>query len=60
MRKRLITNDAMEVNFALRLLVTGPQTTLTVIIIQVLTRPGNCGTCSVGPVIRATLLKTHP
>ena len=34
--------------------MTGPQTTLTVIIIPVLTRPGNCGTCSVGQ------LEKHP
>ena len=40
--------------------LTGPQTTLTVIIIPVLTRPGNRDTCSVGQVIRATLSKTHP
>ena len=40
--------------------LTGPQTTITVIIIPVLTRPGNCGTCSVGQVNRATLSKTHP
>ena len=40
--------------------LTGPQPTLTVIIIPVLTRPGNCGTCSVGQVIRATPSKTHP
>ena len=40
--------------------LTGPQTTLTVIIIPVLTSPGNCGTCSVGQVIRATPSKTHP
>ena len=40
--------------------LTGPQTTLTVTIIPVLTRPGNCGTCSVGQVIRATPSKTHP
>ena len=40
--------------------LTGPQTTLTVTIIPVLTRPGNCGTCSVGRVIRATPSKTHP
>ena len=35
--------------------LTGPQTTLTVIIIPVLTRPGNCGTCSAGQAVRATL-----
>ena len=56
---RVITDNTMKLHFCLRLL-TVPQTTLTVIIIQVLTRPGNCGTCSVGQVIRATLLKTHP
>ena len=39
--------------------LTGPQTMLTVTIIPVLTRPGNCGTCSVGQVIRATPSKTH-
>ena len=38
---------------------TGPQTTFIVIIIQVLTRPENCGTCSVGQVISATPPKTH-
>ena len=53
---RTITDDAMEVHFGL----TGPQTMLPVIIIPVLTRPGNCGTCSVGQVIRATLSKMHP
>ena len=51
----MITDDAMEVHFGLRLLVT-----LTVTIIPVLTRPGNCGTCSVGQIIRATPSKTHP
>ena len=40
--------------------LTGPQTMLTVIIILVLTRPRNCGTCSVGQIIRATLSKKHP
>jgi len=40
--------------------LTGLQTTLTVIIILVLPRPGECGTCSVGQVIRATFSKTHP
>ena len=40
--------------------LTGLQTTITVIIILVLTRPGNCGTCGVGQVIRATLSKMHP
>ena len=35
--------------------LTGPQTTLTVIIIPMLTRPGKCGICAVGQVIRATL-----
>ena len=40
--------------------LTGPQTTLTVTIIPVLTRPGNCGTCSVGQVIRTTPSKMHP
>ena len=40
--------------------LTGSQTMLTVIIIPVLTRPGNCGTCGLGQVIRATLSKTHP
>ena len=39
--------------------LTGPQTMLTVIIIPLLTRPGNCGTCSVGQVIRATLSNMH-
>ena len=39
--------------------LTGLQTMPTVIIIQVLTRPWKCDTCSVGQVIRATLLKTH-
>ena len=33
---------------------------LTIKIIPVLTRLGNCGTCNVGQVIRATLSKTHP
>ena len=56
---RVITDNTMKLHFCLRLL-TVPQTTITVIIIQVLTRPGNCGTCSFGQVIRATLLKTHP
>ena len=37
---RTITDDAMEVHFGL----TGPQTSLTVIIIPVLTRPVNCAT----------------
>ena len=37
----MITDDAMEVHFGL----------ITVTIIPVLTRPGNCGTCSVGQVI---------
>ena len=40
--------------------LTGPQTTLAVIIIPMLTRPGNCGICAVGQVIRATLSQTHP
>ena len=40
--------------------LTGLQTTLTVIIIPVLTRPRNSGTCSVGQIIRATPSKTHP
>ena len=42
--------------------LTQLQTTLTVIIILVLTRPRNCSTCSVGQVIRVTLAnsKTHP
>ena len=40
--------------------LTGPQTMLTVIVIPVLTRPQNSGTCSVGQVIRATPSKTHP
>ena len=39
--------------FSLRL-HTHSQTTLSVIIITVLTRPRNCSTCSVGWVIRAT------
>ena len=38
--------------------LTGTQTTLTVIIIPGLTRPGNCSTCSVGHVIRAALSQT--
>ena len=40
--------------------LTGPQTTLTVIMMPVLPRPGNCCTCSVGQLIRATPSKTHP
>ena len=40
--------------------LTGMQTTLTVIFILVLTRSSNWGACSVGQVIRAALLKTHP
>ena len=55
----MITDDAMEVHFGLRL-PDRPQTTLAVIIIPVLTRPGNWGTCSVGQVIRATPSKAHP
>ena len=50
---RMITDDAVKVHFGLRL-PEESQTTLSVIIIPVLTRPGNCGTCSVGQVIRAT------
>ena len=44
--------------FGLRLLDC-TQTVLTVIFILVLTRPGNCSTCSVGQVYRATPSKTH-
>ena len=55
----MIADEVMEVHFGLRLL-DRPQTMLTVTIIPVLTRPGNCGTCSVGQVIRATPSKTHP
>ena len=36
--------------------LAGPQTTLAVIIIPMLTRPGNCGICAVGQVIRADTL----
>ena len=55
----MITDDAIEVHFGFRLLVSVADP-LTVIIIPVLTRPGNCGACSVGQVIRATPSKTHP
>ena len=60
MRMRMITDDAMEVHFGLRLLDRAADHAVTVTIIPVLTRPGNCGTCSVGQVIRATPSKTHP
>ena len=46
-------------HFGLRLLDRAADH-VTVIIIPVLTRPGNCGTYSVGQVIRATPSKTHP
>ena len=42
------------------LLQTIWRTTLTIITTPALTRPGNCGTCSAGQVIRATLSVTHP
>ena len=55
----MVTGDAAEVHFGLRLL-DRPQTTLSTIVTLVLSRPGNCGTCSVSQVIRATLSKTRP
>ena len=55
----MITDDAMEVHFGLRLLDRAADHAYCQII-PVLTRSGNCGTCSVGQVIRATPSKTHP
>ena len=52
-RDGVVNDNAMEVSVSDCL--TGPQTTFTVIIIPVPTRPGNWGTCSVGQVIRTTL-----
>ena len=42
----MITDDAMEVHFGLRILDRGTDHA-TVIITPVLTRPGNCGTVTV-------------
>ena len=55
----MITDDAMEVHFGLRLLDRAADHAYCHNY-PVLTRPGNCGTCSVGQVIRATPSKTHP
>ena len=59
MRMRMITGDDMEVHVGLRLLDRATDHAYCHIYAGV-TRPGNCGTCSVGQVIRATLSKTHP
>ena len=55
----MITDDAMEVHFGLRLLDRAADHAYYHNY-HGLTRPGNCGTCSVGQVIRVTLSKTHP
>ena len=55
----MITDDAMEFHFGLRLLDRATDHAYCHNY-PVLTRPGNCGTCSVGQVIRATPSKTHP
>ena len=44
----------LQRSISVRDCLTGPRTMLTVINILLLTRPGNCDTCSVGQVIRAT------
>ena len=58
MRMRMLTDDSMVVHFGL-ILFYRAVADHAVVIIQVLTRPGICGTCSAGQVIRATLSKTH-
>ena len=51
----MLSNDAMEVHFSLRLLDRAADHAYCH------NYPGvNCGTCSVGQVIRATPSKTHP
>ena len=56
---RSISVDAMEVQTVWGNL-TGPQTTLAGVIVLLLSRPGNSGTCSFSQAIRATPSKTHP
>ena len=54
---RMITDDAMELHFSLRLLDRVTDHACCHIIIPASTRPGNCSTCSVGQEQHS---KTHP